>query len=149
MMGIPVESVLHLSKVPVAVARGSEPYVPFNPPFARPNPEIMATDNFFVHMFDTCCTGCQMSRSRLFRKISFVPEINRLFSKFRYEHGRVDFVMGAMSDEAIETIKARGGPLVFYGNCTKKMAEKLGAIHVPGCPPDHNYAINLLLGNTA
>jgi uncharacterized protein (DUF362 family) len=149
LMGIPVESVLHLSKVPVTLASGSEPLVPFSPPFARPNPEIMATDNFFVHMFDTCCTGCQMSRSRLFRKISFVPEINKLFAQFRYKHGRVDFVMGAMSDEIIEKIKARGGTLVFYGNCTKKMAEKLGAIHVPGCPPDHNDAINLLLGKPA
>ncbi len=149
LMGIPIESVRHLSKVHVSIASGSEPLVPFSPPFARPNLEIMATDNFFVHMFDTCCTGCQMSRSRLFRKISFVPEINKLFAKFRYEHGRVDFIMGAMSDEDIEAIRARGGTLVFYGNCTKKMAEKLGAIHVPGCPPDHNDALNVLLGKPA
>ncbi len=146
LMGIPVDSVLHISRVPVAIASGSEPLETVVPPFARPNPEIMATDNFFVHMADTCCTGCQMSRSRLFRKISFVPEINQLFAQFRYKHGRVDFVMGSMSDDTIAAIKERGGTLVFYGNCTKKMAEIFGAIHVPGCPPDHNDAINVLLG---
>ncbi|MBN2151623.1 MAG: DUF362 domain-containing protein [Candidatus Lokiarchaeota archaeon] len=146
LMGIPVDSVRHLNRVPVAVARGSEPLQPIVPPFVRPNPEIMATDNFFVHMSETCCTGCQMSRSRMFRKISFVPDINQLFARFRYQHGRVDFVMGSTSDDAIEAIKGRGGTLVFYGNCTKAAADKFGGIHVPGCPPDHNVAIDVLLG---
>ncbi|MEX2681261.1 MAG: hypothetical protein Q6373_006650, partial [Candidatus Sigynarchaeota archaeon] len=145
-MGIPVESVLHLSKVPVTIAPGSEPLVPAVPPFARPNPAIMATENFFVHMSETCCTGCQMSRSRMFRKIAFVPEINQRFNSFRNRHGRIDFVMGAMTDENIEKIHSHGGLLVFFGNCTKKMAEKRGSMHVPGCPPDHNDAINGLIG---
>ncbi|NMC07093.1 MAG: DUF362 domain-containing protein [Candidatus Lokiarchaeota archaeon] len=146
MMSIPVETVRHLDKVDVATASGSEPLVPFSPPFARPNPEIMATENFFVHMLDTCCTGCQMARSRLFRKITFVPELNQVFAKFRGEHGRIDFILGSVSDADIKKIQARGGKLIFFGNCTKKIAEKLGAMHLPGCPPDHNEAIHVLLG---
>jgi len=147
-MGIPVESVLHLSKVPVTIAPGSEPLVPAVPPFARPKSAVMVTDNLFLHMSETCCTGCQMSRSRMFRKIAFAPQINQRFNSFRQEHGRIDFIMGAMADESVEKIRSHGGTLVFFGNCTKKMAETPGIIHVPGCPPDHNDAINVLIGNS-
>jgi uncharacterized protein (DUF362 family) len=145
-MGIPVSDVKHLIPVEVTLADGSQPLVPVDPPFARPKPWVLATTGFYIDLGEKCCTGCQMARSRMFRKISFAPEIKRDFARFRHEHDRVDFIMGAMETDEIEAIRENGGTLVFFGNCTKKLAEQNNALHIAGCPPDHNEAIRQFLG---
>jgi hypothetical protein len=144
-MGIPVSEVRHLRPVDISLVAGSEALVPADPPFTRPSPEILVTDNFYVHMFETCCTSCMQSRSRMFRKIAFEPGINHQMAAFRKRHKRVDFIMGNTPKAIVNKIQARGGILVFFGNCTKKIAEEFHAIHLAGCPPHHNDAIHDLL----
>lgn len=147
-MGIDVTEVKHLDKVDIEIAVGSEPLIPADPPFERPKVEIKMTENFYRHVFESACTGCQMAMSRMFRKLVFVPELQKAFGTFQTEHGRVDLILGTASKEEIDKIASNGGQLVFFGNCTKNLAEMFdGSIHVAGCSPDHNDAIRILLGD--
>ncbi|HME52114.1 MAG TPA: DUF362 domain-containing protein [Candidatus Lokiarchaeia archaeon] len=148
-MGIDVSEVQHLDKVEFEIAQGSEPLLPADPPFARPKIEIKMTEHFYRHVFESACTGCQIAMSRMFRKLVLVPELQKAFGTFQTEHGRIDLVLGTTSKEKLDEIASKGGQLVFFGNCTKKFAEKFeGSIHIAGCSPDHNDAIRILLGDT-
>nr|MDO8110540.1 DUF362 domain-containing protein [Candidatus Sigynarchaeota archaeon] len=145
-MGIPVDEVKHLAKVKISVAKGSQPLIPASPPFARPKIEIQMTEKFYRHVFEEACTGCQMGMSRMLRKIMALPELRERFLKFQTRHGRIDLILGNVQKEKVDEIAKKGGKLVFFGNCTKKLSELFsGSIHVPGCSPDHNDAIHILL----
>jgi uncharacterized protein (DUF362 family) len=144
-MGTPVTEVAHLPEVPVEVAPGSltlEDAIA-KPPFRRPCIEVI---NGCFHRFamETACTGCQVSLSRTFRKIQFVPELRALLGTFQESHSHVNLVLGKTPAEKIREIAANGGEFVFWGNCTKDLAEEFGGKHVPGCSPDHNEAIKIL-----
>ena len=144
-MGIDAAEVQHLGKVNAELAEGSEPLIPADPPFARAKVEIKMTENFYRHVFESACTSCHMAMSRMFRKIMFVPELRQAFQTYQTTHGRVDLILGMASKEEIDAIASNGGQLVFFGNCTKKLAEAFeGSIHVAGCSPDHNDAIRIL-----
>ena len=147
LMGIDIESVSHLPLSEVTVVVGSKPLSPVNPPFIKPELEIKMSDSIYRHTFETCCTGCQMSLSRMFRKIMFVPENREKFIKYQKENPRSDILMGKMDDSVVEEIAAQNGVLIFFGNCTKKLSEKFGGKHIPGCSPDHNEAIGIILND--
>nr|MDO8116994.1 DUF362 domain-containing protein [Candidatus Sigynarchaeota archaeon] len=110
-MGIQPGEVRHLPPVqePIEVVPGSNPLVPVDPPFLRPKLEVKMSDSIYRHTFETCCTGCQMSLSRMFRKIMFTPELREKFVKFQQEHARIDVVMGKIDPEVIRKILEKNG----------------------------------------
>ncbi|MBD3187847.1 DUF362 domain-containing protein [Candidatus Bathyarchaeota archaeon] len=147
-MGIPVQQVTHLHEAPVQLAQGSKPLLPADPPFARPQVEVKMW-NIYRHTYETCCTGCQMALSRTFRKIMFVPELRKEFARFQERYPRADLIMGKVEPEMVEKIQASNptSTLFFFGNCTKDLARTFNGIHIGGCSPDHNTAIDILFSS--
>ncbi|MHA1848015.1 MAG: DUF362 domain-containing protein [Promethearchaeota archaeon] len=145
-MGIPVNLVSHLVEREVSLSAGSLPLEPADPPFIRPKIEVKMW-NIYRHTFETCCTGCQMALSRTFRKIMFIPELRKYFSLFQEKNPRVDLIMGDVDSSIIEGIQDLGGKLIFFGNCTKNLAKKFNGVHIPGCSPDHNKAIEIIFAD--
>ncbi len=145
-MGIQPREVRHLPPVqePIGVVTGSLPLSPAVPPFARPRLEVTMLGTIYRHTFETCCTGCQMSLSRMFRKITFTPELHEKFLKFKDSHERIDIVMGRVDPEVVKNILEKNGYLICFGNCTKSLSEEFNGLHLQGCSPDHNEAIKML-----
>ncbi len=144
-MGISPGEVKHLVDVPMKFAQRSLPLEKAiaNPHFQRPELEVKM-GNFRCYELETACTSCQISLSRTFRKVMFVPELRESFVELTKKNPRINIVMGKSSPEFIKGISAKGGKMLFWGNCLKKVAEEYGAAHVPGCAPDHNDAIKVL-----
>ncbi|MHA1733231.1 MAG: DUF362 domain-containing protein [Promethearchaeota archaeon] len=141
LMGIPLSDVPHLVPREVTLAPGSLPLEPADPPFRRPAP-YTRFGNVYLHTSMWACTGCQMAFSRTMRKMTLVPELTEKLRRLQEKYPRIDIFQGKNS---IEEVTPDLGKVVFFGNCTKKLAEKLGETHVPGCSPDHNEAIEILL----
>jgi len=142
-MSIPCDLVMHLDEASVNLAEHSAPLQVATPPFIRPKIEVKMW-NIYRHTFETCCTGCQMALSRTLRKIMFVPELRKKFGELQDKYKRIDLIMGKQSIEVIQEITEKGGTLIFFGNCTKDLGKKFDGIHIPGCSPDHNNAIEII-----
>ncbi len=145
-MGISPAEVKHLKEVPVKFAPKSMPLnkAIARPPFQRPDPDVKM-GVFHRIMADTACTGCQIALSRAFRKVMFVPELRDELTELIKKNPRVNIILGKTSPDFIQCIADKGGKMLFWGNCLKKVAEERCAAHVPGCAPDHNVAIKVLM----
>ena len=145
-MGTPVAEVAHLPEVPVEIAPGSMPLEDAiaKPPLRRPRLEVV-NGPFHRFAMETACTGCQVALSRMFRKVQFVPELRAHLGDFQKNYPFVNLVLGRAPAEKVAEIAANGGEFIFWGNCTKEMAAEFGGKHVPGCPPEHNAAIQIIL----
>ena len=145
-MGIAPAEVKHLKEVPVQLAPRSLPLenAIANPPFQRPEMEVRM-GNFRIYELETACTGCQISLSRTFRKLMFVPELRESFTELIKKNPRVIIIMGKAPPDFVKSIAAQKCKVLFWGNCLKKDAQIYAKAHVPGCSPDHNDAIKVLL----
>ncbi|GAB4322213.1 MAG: DUF362 domain-containing protein [Promethearchaeota archaeon] len=147
LMGVDPASVDHLRLLrpsgarDVELAPGSLPLRPADPPF-RPAAKHVKFGSLYLHASMWACTGCQMAFARTMRKLTLVPDLTERLRKLQERVGRVDVFVGKTS---VEAVTPDLGVSLFFGNCTKKLAEELGAAHVPGCSPDHNEAIEVLL----
>ncbi len=139
-MGVPIEDVQHLPKREVKLAPGSEPLIPVDPPFQKPD-SYMKYGNIFLHTSPYGCSNCQMAFSRMFRKIMFTPEFVKKFQLLQQKYPRIDVFVGKMS---ITEVPNLDNPVVFFGNCTQSIAEELGKKFIPECPPNHNKALEML-----
>ena len=137
-MGIPVEDVKHLTKQEFTLAPESLPLTPADPPFTRPMKWIKF-GNLYLHPSQWACSGCQLTFSRMLRKIMFSPELREPFSQLQQKFPRIDVFIGKSTPDAIPK---EHGELVFYGNCSKDTASYYGSqIYIAGCPVDHNKVI--------
>lgn len=146
-MGIDPAEVAHLETSPmpptVTFAPDSAPLAPADPPFQRPDPYLQAkVGNIYRIITEHACTNCQMATGRLLNKITRAPEFKEAVRAFVTRHPKVYLVLGRRDPAGIPT----DGPVVCFGDCTKALAKKIDAVHVPGCPPDYNAAIPVLLG---
>ena len=133
-MGIPVDLVEHLPKINVSLAPGSLPLT-CEEPFKRPVKFDRPFGNTYYHSTMWTCTGCQMTLTRMNRKISFTPELRKKLRQRNKKHERIDFFVGRTEEE---NIPEDHGVLLFCGNCTKKVARLFpDATHVSGCPPHY------------
>jgi hypothetical protein len=133
-MGIPVELVKHLPKVDVSLAPGSLPLT-CGEPFKRPVKRTKPYGNMYHHSSMWTCTGCQMTLSRMRRKIAYNPELKEKLQERNNKYDRIDFFVGRTEKE---DIPEDHGVLLFCGNCTKKVSRLFhNSVHVPGCPPDY------------
>ncbi|QEE15460.1 DUF362 domain-containing protein [Promethearchaeum syntrophicum] len=139
-MGVSIEDVQHLPKKKVNLAPGSEPIIPADPPFQKPD-SYMKYGNIFLHTSPYGCSNCQMAFSRMFRKIMFTPEYIKKFQNLQQKYPRIDVFIGNTSITEIPNFE---NPVVFFGKCTKSIAEDLRKNFIPGCPPNHNKAIDVL-----
>lgn len=145
-MGFSPGEVKHITPVPVSFAPRSLPLekVIANPHFQRPDLDVK-NGIFHILELETACTGCQISISRTLRKVMYVDELREQFMELTKKNSRVNVIMGKTSPEFLQSVIKKGGKTLFWGNCLKKVAEDFGVAHVPGCAPDHNDAIKVLL----
>lgn len=143
-IGIPPAGVRHLRAAGISLAPGSDPLVPATPPFAMPSLDVKMGEKVSRCAFETCCTGCQMALSRLFRKMLFTPALRERFLAWQAGIDRAVIVMGKG-----ETTSAPGALPIFFGTCTRQAWLDRGGVHVPGCPPDHGQAIEIMLSTKA
>jgi len=139
-MGVPIADVQHLPRKEVKLAPGSEPLIPADPPFQKPN-SYMKYGNIYLHTSSYGCTNCQMAFSRMFRKIMFTPEYIKKFHLLQEKYPRIDVFIGNTS---ITEIPNLNNPVVFFGKCTRSIADELGKNFIPGCPPNHNKALEVI-----
>ncbi|MHA1256062.1 MAG: DUF362 domain-containing protein [Promethearchaeota archaeon] len=133
-MGIPVDLVEHLPKIDVSLAPESLPLT-CEEPFKRPVKLNRPFGITFFHSSMWTCTGCQMTLTRMNRKISFTPELRKKLRQRDKKYDRIDFFVGRTEEE---NIPEEHGVLFFCGNCTKKVAQLFpDATHVSGCPPHY------------
>jgi len=133
-MGIPVDLVEHLPKIDVSLAPGSLPLT-CEEPFKRPVKLNIPFGKTYFHTTMWTCTGCQMTLTRMNRKISFTPELRKKLRQRNKKYDRIDFFVGRTEEE---NIPEEHGVLFFCGNCTKKIAQLFpDATHVSGCPPHY------------
>ena len=133
-MGIPVDLVEHLPKINVSLSPGSLPLT-CEEPFKRPVKLNRPFGITYYHSSMWTCTGCQMSLTRMNRKISFTPELRKKLRQRNKKYDRIDFFVGRTEEE---NIPEEHGALFFCGNCTKKVAQLFpDATHVSGCPPHY------------
>ena len=133
-MGIPVDLVEHLSEVNISLAPGSLP-LKCEEPFKRPVKRTEPYGNMYHHSSMWTCTGCQMTISRMNRKIAYTPELREKLKEREKKYDRIDFFVGRTEEE---DIPEDHGVLLFCGNCTTKVARLFpDAVHVPGCPPHY------------
>lgn len=139
-MGVPIEDVQHLPKKEIKLAPGSESLIPVEPPFQKPG-SYMKYGNIYLHTSPYGCTNCQMAFSRMFRKIMFTPEYIKKFHLLQEKYPRIDIFIGNTS---ITEIPNLDNPVVFFGRCTQGIADELGKNFIPGCPPNHNKALEVI-----
>lgn len=133
-MGIPLNLVEHLREVNVSLAPGSLPLT-CEEPFKRPVKQTKPYGNMYHHSSMWTCTGCQMTMTRMNRKIAYTPELREKLKERNKKYDRIDFFIGRT--EEIDVPKDHG-VLLFCGNCTKKVSKKFpNATHVAGCPPHY------------
>jgi len=133
-MGIPVDLVEHLPKIDVSLAPGSLPLTceePFKKPIKRTEPY----GNMYHHSSMWMCTGCQMTMTRMNRKIAYTPELREKLKERDKKYDRIDFFIGRTEEN---DIPEDHGVLLFCGDCTEKVSRLFpDAIHVAGCPPHY------------
>ena len=133
-MGIPMDLVEHVPEVDVSVAPGSLP-LECEEPFKRPVKRTEPYGNMYHHSSMWMCTGCQMTLTRMNRKIYYTPELKEKLKERDNKYERIDFFVGRTEEEDIPDDH---GVLLFCGNCTTKVARKHpDAVHVAGCPPHY------------
>ena len=133
-MGIPMDLVEHVEEVEVSLAPGSLPLI-CEEPFRRPVKRTEPYGNMYHHSSMWMCTGCQMTLSRMNRKIAYTPELREKLREREKKYERIDFFVGRTEEE---DIPEDHGVLLFCGNCTKKVSRLYpDAVHVPGCPPHY------------
>ncbi|MHA2184528.1 MAG: DUF362 domain-containing protein [Promethearchaeota archaeon] len=133
-MGIPMDLVEHVEEVEVSLAPGSLPLI-CKEPFRRPVKRTEPYGNMYHHSSMWMCTGCQMTLSRMNRKIAYTPELREKLQERDKKYERIDFFVGRTEEE---DIPEDHGVLLFCGNCTKKVSRLYSdAVHVPGCPPHY------------
>ncbi|MHA2121114.1 MAG: DUF362 domain-containing protein, partial [Promethearchaeota archaeon] len=133
-MGIPLDLVEHLEEVKPSLAPGSLPLT-CEEPFKRPVHRTEPYGNMYHHSSMWMCTGCQMTMTRMNRKIAYTPELREKLKKRETKYDRIDFFIGRTEEE---DIPEDHGVLLFCGNCTLKVSKLYpGAVHVPGCPPHY------------
>ncbi|MFX0029191.1 MAG: DUF362 domain-containing protein [Candidatus Hermodarchaeota archaeon] len=133
-MGIPVDLVKHLLKVDVSLAPGSLP-LKCKEPFKRPVKRTEPYGNMYHHSSMWTCTGCQMTLSRMRRKIAYNPDLQEKLKERNTKYERIDFFVGRTEEE---DIPENHGVLLFCGNCTKKVSRLFpNAVHISGCPPNY------------
>lgn len=141
LMGFSPNEVIYLPKIEVSIHPNSLPLKSVEPPFMRPKPTIKY-GNIFLHCPLWACTGCQISFVKLMRKFLLSSDLTPKFYDLQKKYARIDFFIGKTTHE---NIPGDHGILIFMGQCTKKIAEELGAIHLEGCPGDYNKAIQNLI----
>jgi len=133
-MGIPVDLVEHLSEVEVTLAPGSLPLI-CEEPFKRPVHRTEPYGNMYHHTSMWMCTGCQMTLTRMNRKIYYTPELQEKLKERDKKYDRIDFFAGRTEEK---DIPEDHGVLLFCGNCTKKVSRLYpDSTHVAGCPPHY------------
>ncbi|MHA1733232.1 MAG: DUF362 domain-containing protein [Promethearchaeota archaeon] len=141
-VGVPVGEVEHLEEAAVEVAPGSAPLVPADPPFRRPDPLLKsAVGNIYRIINEHACTSCQMATGRLLNKLTYDKELKDEVREFEERYPKVYLVLGRTEPRDVP----EDGPVICFGNCTKKLSKQVRGIHVPGCPPDYLEALNLML----
>ena len=91
-MGIPVDLVEHLSEVNISLAPGSLP-LKCEEPFKRPVKRTEPYGNMYHHSSMWTCTGCQMTISRMNRKIAYTPELREKLKEREKKYDRIDFLL--------------------------------------------------------
>ena len=133
-MGISLDLVEHVEEVEVSIAPGSLPLTceePFKLPVKRTEPY----GNMYHHSSMWMCTGCQMTLTRMNRKIAYTPELREKLQEREKKYERIDFFIGRTEED---DIPEDHGVLLFCGNCTKKVSRLYpDAVHVSGCPPHY------------
>jgi len=133
-MGIPVDLVEHLPKVDVSLAPDSLPLT-CKEPFKRPVHRTEPYGNMYHHTSMWMCTGCQMTLTRMNRKIAYTPELREKLKERDEKYDRIDFFAGRTEEK---DIPEDHGILLFCGNCTKKVSKLYpDSTHVEGCPPHY------------
>ncbi|MHA2325903.1 MAG: DUF362 domain-containing protein, partial [Promethearchaeota archaeon] len=133
-MGIPMDLVEHVPEVNVSLAPGSLPLT-CEEPFKRPVKRTEPIGNMYQHTSMWMCTGCQMTLSRMGRKIAYTPELREKLKERDKKYDRIDFFAGRTEED---DIPEDHGVLLFCGNCTAKIAKLFpDATHVAGCPPHY------------
>ena len=133
-MGIPVDLVEHLPKIDVSLAPGSLPLT-CEEPFKRPVKRTEPYGNMYHHSSMWMCTGCQMTLTRMNRKIAYTTELKDKLKERDKKYDRIDFFIGRT--EEID-IPEDHGVLLFCGDCTEKVSRLYpDAVHVAGCPPHY------------
>lgn len=133
-MGIPLDLVEHLEEVEVSVAPGSLPLV-CQEPFKLPVKQTKPVGNMYFHSSMWTCTGCQMTMTRMNRKIAYTPELREKLKERNKKYDRIDVFIGRTEEE---DVPEDHGEMLFCGNCTLKVSKlHPGATHVAGCPPHY------------
>ncbi|MHA2035932.1 MAG: DUF362 domain-containing protein [Promethearchaeota archaeon] len=133
-MGIPLDLVEHLQEVDVSLAPGSLPLI-CKEPFKRPVHRTEPYGNLYHHSSMWTCTGCQMTMTRMNRKIAYTPELREKLKERDKKYDRIDFFIGRTEEQ---DVPEEHGVLLFCGNCTKKISKIYpDSIHVAGCPPHY------------
>ncbi|KKM24023.1 hypothetical protein LCGC14_1609260 [marine sediment metagenome] len=133
-MGIPIDLVEHLQEIDVSLAPGSLPLT-CEEPFKRPVHRTEPYGNMYHHSSMWTCTGCQMTMTRMNRKIAYTPELREKLKEREKKYDRIDFFIGRTEDKDIPDDH---GVLLFCGKCTKKVVEQYPeSTFVPGCPPHY------------
>lgn len=153
-MGISLDEAKHIPYKKIELATKSLPIIPANPPFQKPN-KYIKYGNILSYCSDKACTGCQMVYSRIFRKLSFNPELMQKYHDVQKFYPKIEFYIGK---QEIDKIEKNVIPKVFFGQCTKKdfkdylnriqtlpIEEKPEIIHISGCSADHNEGIKAIL----
>ncbi|MBY8990722.1 MAG: DUF362 domain-containing protein [Candidatus Lokiarchaeota archaeon] len=133
-MGIPMDLVEHIPEVDGSIAPGSLP-LECEEPFKRPVKRTEPYGNMYHHSSMWMCTGCQMTLTRMNRKIAYTPELREKLKEREKKYDRIDFFIGRTEEEDIPD---EHGVLLFCGNCTEKVSRLYpDAVHVAGCPPHY------------
>jgi len=133
-MGIPVELVKHLPEINVSLAPGSLPLI-CEEPFKRPVHRTEPYGNMYHHSSMWTCTGCQMTMTRMNRKIAYTPELREKLKERDKKYDRIDFFIGRTEEE---DIPEDHGVILFCGNCTKKVSRLYpDSVFIAGCPPHY------------
>ncbi len=77
----------------------------------------------------------------MFRKIMFTPDYIKKFHLLQEKYPRIDVFIGKTSISEIPNLE---NPVVFFGRCTKGIADELGKNFIPGCPPNHKKALEVI-----
>ncbi|MHA2391206.1 MAG: DUF362 domain-containing protein [Promethearchaeota archaeon] len=133
-MGIPMDLVEHVPEVKVTLSPESLPLT-CEEPFKRPVKLDKPVGNMYYHSSMWTCTGCQMTLTRMNRKIAYTPELKEKLKERNKKYDRIDFFIGRTEEK---DIPEDHGVLLFCGNCTKKVSRQFpDATHVAGCPPHY------------
>jgi len=115
-MGISHSEAIHIPHCEINLSKGSLPLKAADPPFQKPR-DFIKYGNIYSRISTWGCTGCQMSYSRIFRKISFNPDLMEKLVKIQEKYPIIDFYIGKRNTSEIGNPSI---PKIFFGQCTKK-----------------------------